>query len=85
MVAVFDGHNDVLLRLWSKKAGNPVTDFIDGDGQGQLDLPRMIKGSFAGGFFAIFVPGPQDPDWVDDDEEVNPPAKSASLPRYPPP
>ena len=72
MGAVFDGHNDVLLRLWSKKAGDPVAGFIDGDGQGQLDLPRMIKGSFAGGFFAIFVPGPQDPDWVDDDE-VNPP------------
>ena len=72
MVAVFDGHNDVLLRLWSKKAGDPVAGFLDGDGQGHLDLPRMIKGSFAGGFFAIFVPGPKDPDWVDD-EEVNPP------------
>ena len=72
LVPVFDGHNDVLLRLWLKKAGNPVASFLDGDGGGHLDLPRMIKGGFAGGFFAIFVPSPSDPDWVDD-EETNPP------------
>lgn len=71
-VPIFDGHNDVLLRLWSKKAGDPVMDFIDGDGQGHLDLPRMIKGGFAGGLFAIFVPNAKDPDWVSDDD-VNPP------------
>ncbi len=72
MIPVFDGHNDVLLRLWSKKGGDAVADFIAGDGQGHMDLPRMIKGGFAGGFFAIFVPSPQDPDWVDD-EDTNPP------------
>lgn len=71
MVQVFDGHNDVLLRLWSKKEGDPVKDFIDGDGQGQLDLPRMIKGGMAGGFFAIFTPNPNDPDHGDLD--MNPP------------
>ncbi|WP_421695827.1 dipeptidase [Aestuariivirga sp.] len=72
MLPVFDGHNDVLLRLWSKKAGDPVSDFINGDGQGHLDLPRMIKGGFAGGFFAIFAPSPQDEEF-NDDEEMNPP------------
>ena len=72
MVAVFDGHNDVLLRLWSKKGGDAVMDFLKGDGQGHLDLPRMIKGGMAGGFFAIFAPNPQD-QALPDDEEVNPP------------
>ena len=72
MVAVFDGHNDVLLRLWSKKGGDAAMDFLNGDGQGHLDLPRMIKGEMAGGFFAIFAPNPHDPD-LPDDEDVNPP------------
>jgi membrane dipeptidase len=70
---VFDGHNDVLLRLWGKKAGDPVAAFLAGDGEGHLDLPRMIRGGFAGGLFAIFVPSPQDADFHDD-EELNPPA-----------
>jgi membrane dipeptidase len=72
LVAVFDGHNDVLLRLWGKKAGDPVAAFLNGDGEGHLDLPRMIKGGFAGGFFAIFVPSPQDEEFADD-EDMNPP------------
>jgi membrane dipeptidase len=58
VTAVFDGHNDVLLRLWMKSTDDPVADFLDGDGQGHLDLPRMVKGGFAGGFFAVFVPSP---------------------------
>lgn len=72
LVPVFDGHNDVLLRLWSKKQGDPVADFLNGDNQGHLDLPRMIKGGFQGGFFAIFAPSPEDAD-LDDDEDMNPP------------
>lgn len=72
MVPVFDGHNDVLLRLWGKKAGDPVQAFLAGDGEGHLDLPRMISGGFAGGLFAIFVPSPQDADFHDD-EDINPP------------
>jgi membrane dipeptidase len=72
LVPVFDGHNDVLLRLWGKKAGDPVAAFLSGDGEGHLDLPRMIKGGFAGGFFAIFVPSPQDEEFADD-EDMNPP------------
>jgi membrane dipeptidase len=73
LIPVFDGHNDVLLRLWSKKAGDPVASFLTGDGEGHMDLPRMVKGGFAGGFFAIFVPSPQDEEFTDD-EDVNPPA-----------
>jgi membrane dipeptidase len=73
LIPVFDGHNDVLLRLWGRKAGDPVAAFLRGDGEGHMDLPRMIRGGFAGGFFAIFVPSPQDADFHDD-EELNPPA-----------
>jgi membrane dipeptidase len=73
LVPVFDGHNDLLLRLWGKKAGDPVASFLAGDGEGHLDLPRMVKGGFAGGFFAIFVPSPQDEQFADD-EDMNPPA-----------
>ena len=53
---IFDGHNDVLLRLWLKKSTRAVSDFIDGDGEGHLDLPRMHDGGFAGGLFAIYTP-----------------------------
>ena len=76
MVQVFDGHNDVLLRLWGKKSGDPVAAFLNGDGEGHMDLPRMVKGGFAGGFFAIFVPNPQDEDFADD-EDMNPPPSHA--------
>ena len=55
-VPVFDGHNDVLLRLHLHGDGDPARAFLDGDGSGQLDLPRARQGGFAGGLFAIFVP-----------------------------
>lgn len=53
-VPIFDGHNDVLLRLWRKE--NAAAAFMEGDGKGQLDFPRAQEGGFAGGLFAIFVP-----------------------------
>ncbi len=56
MTQVFDGHNDLLLRLWLKKSASAVSDFIDGEDEGQLDLPRMHDGGFMGGLFAVFVP-----------------------------
>lgn len=71
LVPVFDGHNDVLLRLWMKPGGDAVAEFLEGDGKGHLDLPRMKAGGFAGGFFAIFAPS--DSEDLPDDEEVNPP------------
>ncbi len=58
--AIFDGHNDVLLRLWRRErpAGGPSASqaFLQGEQHGHLDLPKCMKGGFAGGFFAIFVP-----------------------------
>src|SRR6185437_8042928 len=54
-VTVFDGHNDVLLRL--RKDG---TSFFDRTPGAQLDLPRAREGGFGGGFFAVFVPGSEE-------------------------
>ncbi|MFL5734238.1 MAG: dipeptidase [Chloroflexia bacterium] len=52
---VFDGHNDVLLRLI--QAGNSDgSAFFQRGERGHLDLPRAIEGGFGGGFFAIFIP-----------------------------
>ena len=54
---VFDGHNDVLLRLMHKSdhaAGAKA--FIEGTDKGHLDLPRARAGGFTGGLFAVFCP-----------------------------
>ena len=58
MQLVFDGHNDVLLRLWEnqKKGDDPVKEFRDGTSMGHIDLPRSQKGGLAGGFCAIWIP-----------------------------
>jgi membrane dipeptidase len=58
MQRVFDGHNDVLLRLWrrEREGFDPVRDFIDGSPFGHIDLPRARAGGLAGGLCAIYVP-----------------------------
>ncbi len=57
---VFDGHNDLLLRLWLSDSADPVAEFLDGrpgeNNAGHLDLPRIKAGGFAGGLFAVFIP-----------------------------
>ncbi|HHB80997.1 MAG TPA: peptidase M19, partial [Aliiroseovarius sp.] len=58
---VFDGHNDVLLRLWESGGRGAVAAFAQGD-KGHIDLPRAREGGFAGGFFAIYVPSEGDVD-----------------------
>jgi membrane dipeptidase len=55
-IPIFDGHNDVLLRLHRRSGGDPVQAFLDGEEAGQLDLVKARNGGFAGGLFAIFVP-----------------------------
>ena len=61
MIPVFDGHNDFLQRM--VEAG-PARDalWLEGDGTGDMDLPRMRAGGMAGGFFALWVPSGPDPD-----------------------
>ena len=57
---IFDGHNDVLFRLYLKNKKNAELDFINGDNEGHLDLPRIVKAGFSGGFFAIYIPSQEE-------------------------
>lgn len=57
MIPVFDGHNDILLRILQAPE-NREAIWLTGEGCGHLDLPRMQAGGFAGGFFAIYLPSP---------------------------
>jgi membrane dipeptidase len=59
LIPIFDGHNDVLLRLHLHGGADGVTAFLKGGDKGHLDLPKARKGGFAGGLFAIFVPSPK--------------------------
>lgn len=62
LVPVFDGHNDVLLRLFRHSGPDPVESFLKGENAGHMDLPRCLSAGFAGGFFAIFVPSDEPAD-----------------------
>ena len=64
MIPVFDGHNDLLLRL-HEAPENREAIWLTGEGKGHLDLPRMKAGGFAGGFFAIYIPSPEAHDGLD--------------------
>jgi membrane dipeptidase len=55
-VPIFDGHNDVLLRLYRRGGTDVPRAFLEGEAKGQLDLPMARQGGFVGGLFAIFVP-----------------------------
>ena len=55
-VPIFDGHNDVLLRLYRRGGADAPRAFLEGEAKGQLDLPMAQQGGFVGGLFAIFVP-----------------------------
>ncbi|MCF8511407.1 MAG: dipeptidase [Rhodobacteraceae bacterium] len=57
MTPVFDGHNDFLLRLYEHPDQRETLWLKEGK-DGHLDLPRMKRGGFAGGFFAIYIPSP---------------------------
>jgi membrane dipeptidase len=56
---VFDGHNDILYRI-DAHPENREAIWLRGTGAMHLDLPRMIKGGFAGGFFAVYIPDQQE-------------------------
>ena len=72
MIKIFDGHNDLLLRLWISKDFNGSLFFKGGKSKfpnvqklyrnlgigekGHIDFDRAISGGLVGGLFAIFVP-----------------------------
>lgn len=57
-IPVFDGHNDVLLRLRRGGGEDPVGRFLAGEDAGHIDLPRAKAGGLAGGLCAVYVPSP---------------------------
>jgi membrane dipeptidase len=57
-ISVFDGHNDVLLRLYRSASGDAVSDFLAGEEAGHIDLKKARLGAFAGGLFAMYSPSP---------------------------
>lgn len=61
---IFDGHNDLLLRLHKAPARREEI-WLTGEGKGHLDLPRMKAGQFAGGFFAVYIPSPETDEPID--------------------
>ncbi|HET7252608.1 MAG TPA: dipeptidase, partial [Xanthobacteraceae bacterium] len=56
---IFDGHNDVLLRLHLRGGEDPIRAFLEGGEKGHLDLQMARRGGFAGGLFAVFAPSPR--------------------------
>ena len=54
---IFDGHNDLLCRLWLAGGISAAGSFIDGR-KGALDLNKARAGGFGGGFFAVYVCSP---------------------------
>ena len=56
---IFDGHNDLLLKLHTSGGLTSVPDFVNGC-DGAIDLPSALTGGFGGGFFAVYVPSPMD-------------------------
>ncbi len=71
MQLVFDGHNDVLFRLWSHAAegADPVAEFIGGAAasgltgkrRGHIDMARATEGGLAGGLCAIYISSGKSP------------------------
>ena len=57
---IFDGHNDVLLRLAMNGGTDAAQGFIDGN-DGHINITKAKAGGLGGGFFAIYVrtPGPE--------------------------
>jgi len=53
---IVDGHNDTLLDLHLEERGGGRS-FFERSSAGHVDRPRAIDAGYAGGFFAIFVPG----------------------------
>ena len=49
---VFDGHNDLLARVFSE----PEVDFFTGKKAKHISLGALRQGNFGGGLFAIFIP-----------------------------
>jgi membrane dipeptidase len=64
-IPILDGHNDTLLKL---RFPEPYEErsFFERNDLGHVDLPRAREGDFGGGFFACYVPNPDDDGWTEE-------------------
>ncbi|AQS42202.1 MAG: Dipeptidase [Candidatus Tokpelaia hoelldobleri] len=62
---VFDGHNDMLLKLWQQSAADAPARFHQGGTQNQIDAVKARQGHLAGGLCAIFPPSPDETENAD--------------------
>ncbi|MCF6316360.1 MAG: dipeptidase [Marinosulfonomonas sp.] len=77
---MFDGHNDVLLKLLIDGGVDAAPSFVLGR-DGHIDIPRANIGGFGGGFFALYVPSPYDIVSKEDRyDEMNHPTYALPLP-----
>lgn len=74
---IFDGHNDVLSKIFRAGGISHTRGFVDGR-EGALDLVKAKTGGFGGGFFAVYIPSPVDMD--DKYEEMTKAAYDLPLP-----
>lgn len=79
MIPVFDGHNDLLLRLYLAPERRAAV-WKGCDRSGHLDLPRMRAGGFAGGMFAIYIPSPLADDVTEVERQMDNPPYALPLP-----
>ena len=56
-IPVFDGHNDVLTKIY-RSGGVPAAEEFLSDSNMHIDLGKARRGKFVGGFFAIWVASP---------------------------
>ncbi len=52
---IFDGHNDVLSKIFNEGGVAKAESFLNGR-EGAVDLKKAKMGGFGGGFFAVYVP-----------------------------
>ena len=78
-IPIFDGHNDVLLRLYRRGGRDVPRAFLEGEAKGQLDLPMARQGGFVGGLFAIFVPSSDGANGPTNDETPSQRVSSGAL------
>jgi membrane dipeptidase len=76
---IFDGHNDLLLKLHRRMIS--VADVVEGYEGGHLDVPRARRGGLAGGFFAVYVSSENADDAAAIDVEMTKPEYDIPLPR----
>ncbi len=52
---IFDGHNDLLLKLHEAGGVAAAETYLNGRDD-NIDLPKCRAGGFGGGFFAVYIP-----------------------------